>query len=683
MKRPHYVKGVRTTSTPRVLVSIAHDPIDTKSSGHGYTTRAASWSIRISRRRENEWRPLERLNAKSISGNELLRLLTELGPTLGRLYVVTLSPTDTLTMLGAWSLIDTGSWSLRTTRRVGNTTDSSKSGRRPHPLVLSTAPEVVGWSIGAAEFRAVSLYNHLPMSILESAKWAGMPDPPAVYTEGRPAGHVHPDSAWTADALQLIYQRLFAVWTDAGAGRWADTIGAAAWSWWRTTIGDHKVLQHEHESAKAVENAAVHGGRVQTFYFGAVGDVPTAPTGGAAVRPGTDRRIDGPVFKLDVRSMYATILRDGTFPVKLSHKIRCKDAKQLELASRDMCALATVRVRLESPRLPYRGQYGRIVYPVGEWWTTLSTPELRVALGKGEVKEIGECWLYHPGNPFADFSSQLLALRERCKSAGDNVGGTFAKLIANALGGRLAKTGKGWVTDSKGICRQRWGVWHEVDVTAAADDGHGLGEAGAPTDGRPRLATSLVTCRGIAGVRQTHKVTADRPGGLTAIYAHLTAYGRCRMARLLDLAGPGGALWCDTDGLIVTRQGLDGIVAGGETIGTEPGQLRIESEYQTFRARTPKHYCADSKWTLAGFRDDYGVIDGGNVIRYQTVNPVRAGQYPDGEALDTAGTTFRLDSIPLSGTPGADGWLLPPVVNGGSLIQPRDDLPDELLNWDY
>lgn len=104
-------------------------------------------------------------------------------------------------------------------------------------------------------------------------------------------------------------------------------------------------------------------------------------------------------------------------------------------------------------------------------------------------------------------------------------------------------------------------------------------------------------------------------------------------------------------------------------------------EIRAFSGRTPKHYSANGRWTLAGARGDYGIIDRERVRCYLSCNPVRAGQRPDGRGLHTAISTLQIDAIPLSGTPGLDGWLIPPRLEGGAIVQDnpwRDDTAGEL-----
>lgn len=659
--KAHYVKPVATTAGPRMLLSVAYDPADGPGGGDCWETRAASWSVQAWRRRDGGWHRLRGVGGDGIDAAAVWAALAGCGVRAPRTYVVSPCLSDSLTLLGFWGAADDGRVQLRLSESEYTDADGKRHRKRPHPLVLTGKVDVVGWTMGGKEFRGVGYANHLAVPLTDAARQAGHPPCPAARVVDRPTGHAMPDSAWTASALAAVYRRLIDWWVANGCGRWQDTIGAAAYQWWRTTLPPRTVLEHDHPQALASESAAVQGGRVQLFWFGSAGRTP--PTGDVLRHSprAVGAHLDTPVFKLDVRSMYASLLRDHPFPVRLLRRIRVRTSGQLLSACGAVGVVATVRVRPTTPATPYRHERRGTVYPVGEWWTTLTTPEVVQACERGEVVAVGEVWSYAMETPFRPFAELVTRLRMDAIEKGDTVGGQMCKTLANALGGRLARHGRGWRTEPGRPCRQRWGTWAEVDAETAA----------------------VSRCRGIAGVRQRLVEKGERPGGLTACYAHLTAYGRVLLGKYIDTAGDGQTLWCDTDGLIVTAAGLGRLRAAGFVRADRPGFLRVEGEIDHFAARTPKHYVSGDQWTLAGVRDDCGPVRDGAVRCYQSANPVRSAVRPDADAVLTRARTLVLDSIPLAGTPGVDGWLIPPEVRDGRLYQRRDELPAELREWDY
>lgn len=661
MPASHYLRPVLRTTAPHVLAAVAFDPVDGESTGSGYHTSAGSWSVRVARRRGRGWRPVPAATRIGTDAAAVWSALATAAGGSGRVYVVTPVASDTVTLLDLWGRVESGLCSLRLAASEYTDAAGKKHQRRPHPLVLSGVPDVIGWHSQCREFRAVSSGNHLPFAHDELARLIGHPPCEDARRHGRPAGHTDPDSSWTTSLLLAAYQRVIGWWIDAGAGRWSDTLGSMGWQWWRTTVTPRTVLVHDVPGALAQEGAAVRAGRAQLFWFGSAGRDDPKDGDTPAPDPARPQHLDVRCWKIDIRSMYVHLMATRQFPTILSGRLRCGSVQQLEEACRTVLVLATVRVRVATPSLPYSSIEKGVVYPVGEWTTTLATPELVAALSRGEVTEVYEVWSYRPGRPFQEFAESLLTIRTKAIASGDTLSGKLSKQIGNALSGRLAAHGRGWRTEPDRVCRRQWGAWSEID---------------ADTGETARL-------RGVCGVRQRLVVRPERPGGLTACYAHLTSYGRVRLAGIMAMAGRREVLWCDTDGLIVTAAGLAEIRAGGERMDASPGELRVESEVCGFTGRTPRHYHASGLWTLAGTRDDFGIVDRQSVRAYQSANPVRRGATPHAAGLPCTSHVYRVDSIPLSGVPGADGWLIPPVVIDGRLVQPTDELPDELRDWDY
>lgn len=652
-----HTKPVRRTTAPAVLVSIAYDPCDVPNGPHGFTTAARSWSITTYRRRGIQWERVRSGCSSGITSRQMWQAVESAGALSSRIYVVSPNAADCLTLSGFWRRLDESRYAMRLQRLSEPSSGEKPKKKRPHPLILGNGVDVIGWSFASKEYRIVGYGNHLSIPLLDAARQVGHPDCPPALLAGRPTGHFLPDSDWQAGALSAVYRRLISWWIENQCGRWQDTIGAAGFQWWRTTIEKGDVTEHECEPAVAAETAAVHGGRVQLFWYGSAGrEAPTAERVAASPRF-TDRHIQTPIYKLDVRSMYASLLRSEVFPVRLIRQLRRATVPQLESACAACLCVATVRVRLASPALPVRSHQTGTVYPTGEFVTTLTTPELRLAFQRREVIGVSDVWLYAPGRPFRAFAERLTELRMDAIRRNDPLGGTWCKTVANALGGRLARVPRGWTTEPDKPCRQRWGQWFEID---------------AETGERLQL-------RGIAGVRQRLAPPGPRTGGLTACYAHLTAYGRVLLRSYLETAGERAVLWCDTDGLIVTRDGLDRITAAGLVRDGEPGYLRVEKELDYFCARTPKHYVAGDSWVLSGTRDDYGTVQDNRVIGWQSANPVRSAVEPKSDTIPTRSQLLHIDRIPVSGEPGRDGWIIPPVMMSGGLNQPTDDIPPELL----
>ena len=651
---------VRTTA-PRLLVSVAWEPLDRQCGPTTVETRAGLYAVCRSVRNRSGWRPHSTAYVYPEDGDDLWHTLRVEAAGHHRPYLVTTCASDLLTLSGFWGRVERGEVSLRLSQAEYTDADGERRKRRPHPLILSGTPDVIGWEEDGSEWRAVSVSNHMPAPLSDVAKWLGIDPPAGVDMSAYPLGGAVMPADWTARVLLRAYQRYIDWWVGHNAGRWCDTTGSAAWQLWRSTIADESVLVHDAPGASVLELESVYGGRAELFWFGAAGNVDTHQGGAEMIEPAVPVRINEPIYKLDIRSMYGSILRDEPFPVAVRSRLHIRNPKQLLASEGRDCVIARVRVRLDSPRLPYHDHERGICYPIGEWVTTLCGPELFPAVRRGEVVGVMEAWSYKPGRPFERFADLLLGEREQARGSGDKFSEAVCKWLVNALGGRLARTWRGWTSLPDAPCPEPWGQWLEID----ADTGE------------------VVRYRGVCGVRQRYVTRDEREAGLCACYSYLTAYGRSRLADLIDCAGTHSVLWCDTDGLIVTESGVHRLSVAGHLGGDGPGRLRLVEPVRSFVGRTPKHYQTTNGLTLGGVRGDFSPLSRHEVRCYLSCNPVRVGERPDGDSLTTVSRLVRIDAIPLSSVPGPDGWAMPPRVSGGACEWPHPYHGDPSLDpWE-
>jgi hypothetical protein len=341
-----------------------------------------------------------------------------------RVYVVAPRASDLLTLLRFWERVEKGEvtvWDEVARRRAGKSPTKPATGRRRHPIVLHGRPDIVGYTRNAASYRWVSVTNWADLGIRDMAKQVGHALPQQAdeldkwEANGWPAGEV-------AKLVMSYTQRLIVWWLDNGCGVWRDTPGAAAWSSFLRRQADTGIVRHEDATLLKLEDRACFGGRASVFFLGDVGDPDRWPELAGAPHPGRiGFGIKGPVHRLDVRSMYPSLLRDEWFPTAPLHYEHAPTLRRLSAGLASLTAVAGVRLCTDQPSLPRRGRLGT-EYPVGRFDTVLTTPELRLALSRGWVER---CWAvqwYCRGRPFRGWAEWVLNLRtqmrERCDPAG-------------------------------------------------------------------------------------------------------------------------------------------------------------------------------------------------------------------------------------------------------------------------
>ena len=127
----------------------------------------------------------------------------------------------------------------------------------------------------------------------------------------------------------------------------------------------------------ALERRAYFGGRSEAFRLG---------------------NIDGgPFYKLDINSMYPSVMVDAPVPLALKAVYSYVSKAELRAALRSSLVVADVEVQTEDPIYP-RVIDGRLCFPVGRFTTSLCTPELRYALNRGHIARVGGMATYRGGS---------------------------------------------------------------------------------------------------------------------------------------------------------------------------------------------------------------------------------------------------------------------------------------------
>lgn len=556
-----------------------------------------------------------------------------------RVYVVAGRASDLLTQLHWWDRVKRREL---TVWEKGERSDSGKRQRRRHPLIISGRPDIVGYTLRGCSYRWVSVTNWVGVSLADCARQIGYDVPPTADPSSR-----WESCQWRAEDQARVINgymtRLIDWWLSNECGQWQDTPGAAAWSSFMRRTTEGGVVPHADVDATRLEAGACFGGRCSAFYLGDMGDPDK--WGELADAPPPGKRgfgLAGPFHRLDVSAMYPSLLRDERFPIRLISVDHRPSIGKFRERVKWQLAVASAVVKCDVALYPRRTD-GRPQYPTGEFLTTLTTPELLQADSRGELVSLRRVAWYTPGRPFQVWATWGLGLRSRMKVSKDKTGEAFVKLLINSLSGRLSRRRVGWRDRPGVLCERQWGQWPVTD----ADTGES------------------VMWRALAGHTQEMVRDDDRPPTLTACYAHLTAYGRCMMNRVRDVAGLRQTLWQDTDGVIVSDLGYRRIAESEWYDPGTYGRLRYDRPVGHGRLLTAKHTWLDGAWTLCGIHDGFFVTDGSVAHQTNTVNPARSAVEPAGSAVFRSVSHIDLTRIEPGITVGDDGWAIPPLVGLG------------------
>jgi hypothetical protein len=359
-------------------------------------------------------------------------------------------------------------------------------------------------------------------------------------------------AARQARTTRAIMRQWMMMVTTHDLGRMGLTAPHQALNAWRHGRGGSSVLRHSWTRAHHLERDAYYGGRLELTHLG---------------------RWDGAVECWDVRSMYGWLMATEELPVRIVGQRERLELDQLEELLETHCATARVLLETEEPAYPRRGPDG-VHYPVGTWWSTLTTPELRYALERGDVARIGETYWYERAPALRSFALELADLRAHYRESGERPYELAVKLLINSLYGKLGQLSHEWVDEEwKGDPRS---MPEQVQVE------HQVVERW-----RHRL-----------GITQVSRRRGETSNSVPSIAAHITAAGRIAMWRLMRALEPARALYVDTDSLIVPAPAVGRLPQPEGVSGM--GRLEREWEAPWIVIRSLKHYDAPGQRVSSG-----------------------------------------------------------------------------------
>ena len=428
-------------------------------------------------------------------------------------------------------------------------------------------------------------------------------------------------------------------WRANARAPWGLTASAMSVGMLRTHVPKRSLCTHAVPETHALERQAAFGGRASVWFYGDVGEPARHATANVPAPPASRYGSEsGPMVNLDVKSMYPSLLRDHTFPVKrLYHWNRVRPAEVYEYA-KDWGVIARVRIRTERAEYPERVG-DRVYYRVGEFTTTLTGPELIQLRADGRIVNVYEMAVYQLGRPFRGAAAALIDMRLKAQCAGRPAWEMFAKLMSNGLAGKLAQKRGQWEPAPHEVPPTDWGEW-----IVSTNGGKGVRKF-----------------RALAGIVWEYLPDPTGAGPYTAAFAYLAAYGRLHMRRIRDRLPERSVVSQDTDGLWCRLK----MVAGSPVVkwvgGGTAGELVVRKESECGRFYSAKHYFTDCGWVLSGFRAAEVAADGATVSdTFRLDNHGRrATEAPHCVTVCKRTSTLKLESHGMK--IGPDGWAVETV----------------------
>lgn len=344
---------------------------------------------------------------------------------------------------------------------------------------------------------------------------------------------------------------------DNHVARLCYTRGSTAMSAYLFRHYNTEIWIHNNSDAIDLERAAYKGGRVECFRLGVFAN--------------------GPFTVVDVNSLYPFVMRQYDYPCKYLRIGTGGSVTHLRKLMDKYSLVADVVVDTQDAIYAVRGE--RTYFPVGRFRCTLCTPELLHAAIHGHIVQVGRYVVYERAPLFRSFVDTFYHMRLDFKAKGIDEYVEMCKKILNSLYGKFGQKAEEWTKIAE--CPDEP---DRYEYLIYAD--------------RP----GMHSVRYLMGQCFELTRSGESFDSFPAIAAHVTAYGRLTLWRLMSLAGKGNYFYCDTDSLIVNAMGLRRLK--DEMSDTELGKLKVVETMKRMAIFGLKDYETGQKVVTKGIRSN-------------------------------------------------------------------------------
>lgn len=300
-------------------------------------------------------------------------------------------------------------------------------------------------------------------------------------------------------------------------------------------IEDGTIMIHDNRNALEVERRAYAGGRTEVLKeIGRIRELITV---------------------CDINSMYPYVMKEYRYPTRLVSFWKTASLERvLDMIMDDYLICADVRVRTPYPIFHEKGK--RLIFPVGDFETTLTTPELIQAYERGLIVDIKNVCVYEGDNIFEEYVTFFYEKRLAAKEMRDAIHDLLYKFFLNTLYGKFGQTNATWerIEDADPEEIGLYHVWDEKQGRNVFQKVFG------------------------GGVFQKNNNPDDQEAfnSFPAVAAHVTGYARMLIWSIIETAGQDNAYYTDTDSIFVNEAGYKLLEAAGLIDSKRLGALKME-----------------------------------------------------------------------------------------------------------
>lgn len=356
------------------------------------------------------------------------------------------------------------------------------------------------------------------------------------------------------EIVMIMWDNLLKFLDEHDLGNFQLTKASLAMTAFKHRFARRQIIIHHDDRAVPHERDSYHGGRFEAIQ---VGDFD-----------------NGLYYNLDITSMYGWIESLYHLPYELRGYTDHADLRTLKAGLERFSVIANVRVDVPVPVFPFRVG-NKVTYPVGEFTTTLCTPEIVHALKHDWIKEVGSLTWYYQDAILADYAKYFLELKQTYEDTDNKPMRQLTKLYLNSLYGKFAQHG-----------------FEDSVIGECALDDYMI------INSYDKVTQSYSQELHYGG--KIHQVIETSLGynSFVAIASHITAFGRMYLWLLMQTAGMDHVYHVATDSLIVDKAGYEALrdfIKPGV-----PGYLKLEATSQVIQIRDVNDLTFDGKDKIKG-----------------------------------------------------------------------------------
>ncbi len=427
-----------------------------------------------------------------------------------------------------------------------------KLGYKVNTLILDSQRFIIRARRSDRTLLFADTYNYVHTSVRKLGELVGLPK----MTVNFDSVDEETLSVYCKRDVEIIYKWFISFLRfirDNDLGNVGLTISQQAMNAYRHRFMHYSIYIHNHPEAIRLEREAYKGGRVEAFYIGRVPE---------------DR-----VYYLDVNSLYPYVMSHNVYPTKLVEYTYNASIKQLRKALDDYLVIARVLVKCGEPVFAVKRR--KLIFPVGQYWDTFTTPELQYALENCKVKAVRDMAKYEYAPIFQDYVSFFYTLKKHYKETGDSVNYQITKLFLNSLYGKFGQKRRETVLLAEGV-----------------DLPNGYQRLILP--GEKRVYGAYI----INGKIYALLKTTEAFNAFVAVAAHTSGYARMHLWKLMQTAGLGNVYYVDTDSLFTNEVGFNWVQDWVDDY--KLGYLKLEGVYKSMLIRGAKDYTLEAEDKIKG-----------------------------------------------------------------------------------